>query len=343
MNSETRGEASGPEDARLRIPIGLLNDLSVARALDDTLSCFAKWSHLILDADRCSVSLPDGDVLVVHGLSGNAAVPTGARMPFDTTFIGRVFTTRTGDILTDLATSHYPDAQKLAAAGMKTLMIAPLLAQDRCFGTLAFAFRDEVQHDLDRFAIIKALGRCFGMQLLFVEQLGELETLARTDPLTRAKNRRHFYDLGRDLWQGWTRKGTTFSMAAVDIDHFKAVNDTHGHHAGDTVLQLVADRLRDALREGDEVVRMGGEEFLLVLRDCTAEMADRISNRARAAVAEAPLRIDDTGLDVRVSIGVATVRPDDGDIEDITRRADSALYRAKAEGRDRVVRSSRMQ
>lgn len=329
-------------DERLRIPIGLLTELSIARSLDDTLDCFAKWSHVILTADRCSVSLPDGDALVVHGLSGNAAVPTGARMPLDTTFIGRVFTTRQSAILTNLTSSHYPDAQKLAAAGIKTLMIAPLLAQDRCFGTLAFGFADDVADDLDRFAIIEALGRCYGMQLLFIDQLDQLEALSRTDPLTRAFNRRHFDDVGVDLWQGWQRAGTSFAVAAVDIDHFKDVNDTYGHHAGDAVLQGVAERLRSALRKGDQVVRMGGEEFLLVLRDCTADLAERISRRARSAVGGAPLDVDGAAIDVSVSIGVATVRGEDTEIADITRRADAALYCAKSGGRDRVVRSSRM-
>jgi two-component system cell cycle response regulator len=132
--------------------------------------------------------------------------------------------------------------------------------------------------------------------------------------------------------------GKPVSVLLFDIDHFKSVNDTYGHAAGDEVLRAIGQRASANLRGTDMVARFGGEEFVVVMsdtpRDLAAMVADRI--RERVAAEPIPLQDDPAGLTVTVSIGVASTGPDDTTPDDILRRADAAMYRAKAAGRNRV-------
>jgi two-component system, cell cycle response regulator len=119
----------------------------------------------------------------------------------------------------------------------------------------------------------------------------------------------------------------------LDLDHFKAINDTHGHLYGDQVLLAVADALRTSTRRHDAVARMGGEEFALLLPDTDAEAAGEIAERARETIAQIPV----TGATLSCSAGVATASPADTSPLDLLQLADRALYRAKRLGRDRTV------
>jgi diguanylate cyclase (GGDEF)-like protein len=132
-----------------------------------------------------------------------------------------------------------------------------------------------------------------------------------------------------------------FSVVTVDLDHFKTINDTWGHHAGDAVLKATADTLQANVRAVDVVGRVGGEEFMAVLEACPAGTSAITAQRLREAIAAAPVPVEG-GVDVAVtaSVGVATVSPQDRDIEQMLRRSDAALYRAKREGRNRVCVAS---
>jgi len=163
----------------------------------------------------------------------------------------------------------------------------------------------------------------------------ELRNLAVTDTLTGVWNRRHATELlTADL--SARRPGQALSLLMLDIDHFKTINDTFGHQAGDHVLIEVASRLRRSLRGNDMVARWGGEEFVVLLRDCVLSDALRLAEDIRAAIAEVPFG---TMGSLTASFGVAEVR----DGEDLTTwlgRADQALYRAKRSGRNEVVAES---
>lgn len=157
------------------------------------------------------------------------------------------------------------------------------------------------------------------------EDLMSAEQAAQTDPLTQLLNRRGFENVtGR---QGY---GALLSM---DIDHFKAVNDTYGHDLGDRVLQKVAGILRDTTRRSDVVARYGGEEFVAFLPHARRGDAVNLAERLRHAVEE---RTDVNGNPVTISIGVA-VSSGAEDFKLLLRRADEATYQAKKEGRNRVV------
>ena len=160
----------------------------------------------------------------------------------------------------------------------------------------------------------------------------ELRNLAVTDTLTGVWNRRHGTELlSADL--SARRPGQALSLLMLDIDHFKVMNDTFGHQAGDHVLIEVASRLRRSLRGNDMVARWGGEEFVVLLRDCALPDALRLAEDMRAAIAEVPF---DALGSLTVSVGAAEVGADE-DLTSWLGRADQALYRAKRSGRNEVV------
>ncbi len=172
--------------------------------------------------------------------------------------------------------------------------------------------------------------------LRIVALMSDARRLALTDPLTDLLNRRAFVDaMNRDLHRA-SRHGHALSVLMVDVDHFKNVNDTHGHEAGDTVLKGVAAIIRRVARRSDQVGRWGGEEFVVGLAH-SAEAGARIAaERVRLALAQASFQAPNgTLLHVTASIGVATVGPEET-LEALVARADHAMYAAKARGRNRV-------
>jgi diguanylate cyclase (GGDEF)-like protein len=160
-----------------------------------------------------------------------------------------------------------------------------------------------------------------------------LRRRADTDTLTGLANRASFFDAARRAFNAARLQRRRLTLAILDLDHFKRVNDRHGHPVGDAVLARFADRLRSSVREGDVCGRIGGEEFAVLLPDATHALASRIAERIRAAVAASAA----DGLpQVTVSVGLAAVDDGTPDVDALTRRADAALYAAKSAGRDRV-------
>jgi diguanylate cyclase (GGDEF)-like protein len=166
-----------------------------------------------------------------------------------------------------------------------------------------------------------------------------LRRQARQDKLTGLHNRRAMEDRLQLEWVRAQRYGTPFAVICVDIDHFKRINDQHGHATGDTALTMVADALKATARDTDHVSRIGGEEFLVLLPQSSAsDEGVALAERLRKAVAELQLVAPDTtAVPLRASFGVAQSQPDDPDQERVLRRADQALYQAKHAGRNQVV------
>ncbi len=160
----------------------------------------------------------------------------------------------------------------------------------------------------------------------------DLKREASRDPLTGLLNRRALERLRKDSKALRRLEAAGYSMVVLDIDHFKQINDRHGHLLGDQALRLVAQAVLDGVRDGDLAVRYGGEEFLLLLPGTPLPGAFEVADRIREAIAAMPLPFALT-----VSAGVATGNPQDDTPERVFERADQALYRAKSSGRNRTV------
>jgi two-component system cell cycle response regulator len=163
----------------------------------------------------------------------------------------------------------------------------------------------------------------------------ELDRVSRIDMLTNIYNRRHLDEHLRQVISSARRHDRTIGVLLVDIDHFKEVNDEHGHLAGDAVLVEVAGRLEQAMRTEDALGRWGGEEFLAVLTDTPPEGVRTMAERLRQVVAAAPFTLDD-GSQIKVTVSVGHTNGT-ADAEVLVHRADDALYVAKAEGRNRIA------
>ncbi len=169
----------------------------------------------------------------------------------------------------------------------------------------------------------------------------EITRLAAIDPLTGLPNRRGFFDACAVELERARRHGRHLSVLMLDADHFKRINDTHGHAAGDEVLRHLADTLRMTLRASDIAGRMGGEEFAVLLPETDLEGARLLAQRVRKTIAEAEILIGRTKLALTVSLGVAAVAADEPSaIEHALQLADEAMYQAKAAGRNRVVQAA---
>lgn len=175
-----------------------------------------------------------------------------------------------------------------------------------------------------------------------VRRVAVLEEQSITDPLMGVYNRRHLErrleeELGKAM-----RYGLPLSALLLDLDHFKTINDEHGHAVGDEVLRAFGNLLLDAVRKADIVTRYGGEEVLVLAPHTSLAEGGLLAERLRSSVASTPLVAgsetrDGRALHATVSIGVAAFRPDIKDAPSLLKAADDALYRAKREGRNRVV------
>ena len=165
-----------------------------------------------------------------------------------------------------------------------------------------------------------------------------LSTMALADPLTELSNRRAMeWELPRQIHNARTYS-TPLSLIMLDVDYFKSVNDNYGHQIGDRVLQLLAARLQHNLRLQDTLFRYGGEEFVIVLSQTTAQDAEIVAKRLRHLTSDQPFNIDGTlALQITISLGLASLSPDDDQKgESLLRRADHNLLHAKSSGRNQV-------
>ncbi|WP_305983955.1 sensor domain-containing diguanylate cyclase [Roseibium sp. MMSF_3544] len=170
---------------------------------------------------------------------------------------------------------------------------------------------------------------------IVMEQL-ELRKLALFDPLTSVRSRRGFRSEA-EIQLALARRNTLpFSLLMLDVDHFKRINDGHGHKVGDEVLTGICERLSTAFGERDIIGRMGGEEFAIALPNTHLDAALKLADMTRLAVAAAPIQTSCGAISVNISVGATSTEEESFDLDDLLDQADKALYQAKSEGRNRV-------
>jgi diguanylate cyclase (GGDEF)-like protein len=175
------------------------------------------------------------------------------------------------------------------------------------------------------------------LEAMVAERTQKLEQLAQHDPLTSVLNRRGFEEAFAREQNRAQRTGTACGLIIVDLDRFKLVNDDYGHHAGDEVLIACVRRMLSTLRSYDACARWGGDEFILLISDCTAVSLATIAAKIARLLREAPVALSDgRAVPMTASLGAAMARPEDG-LTDAAARADAALYQVKRNGRDGVT------
>lgn len=316
-------------DTALNLLTELARKLNGRLSFEETLSEVAAYGSLILGVTRVSLRLLDASRTQLIAVTRAGQPLHDQPLPFEIGegLLGWIVehgeTLRTGNATEDPRF----EPRRGMRRELGSLLGVPLLSGAEATGVLsaASAERDFFDERHEQLAVLLA-----AIASPWVE-VARLSRLSTVDPLTGALNRRGLDESFPEVRNG---KGP-LSVIMVDLDHFKRVNDTHGHAAGDAVLRAVTTRLAEVLRLGDAVVRYGGEEFLLILPEASLEQATRVATRALESLRASPIRAGDLKLSVTASFGVAQ-RLEGEDRDQVIERADAAMYRAKAEGRDRV-------
>ncbi len=293
--------------------------------LDAVLDEIAGRAQRMTRADAGVVEMLDGDELVYRAVAGGAEKFRDMRMNVATTLSGR--TIRSGEIFwcQDAGSDPRVDLESARAAGARSMVIVPLMHRRKAVGALkVYAGRPHAFGERE-LRVVQMMAATIGAALARAELLDRLANAAQTDELTGLPNRRAWDErAARELARA-SRSGNPTCLALLDLDHFRAYNDAHGHAAGDALLKTCAARWWNAVRNVDLLARLGGEEFALLLPNCIAPDAVTALDRVRASTSD--LR--------SVSVGIAQWDMQEP-LEDLMIRADIALYKAKKSGRDRI-------
>ena len=288
---------------------------------------------LNFEADKIAETLHQDNDNVIPVDSGMNAMEYVSQHDFDLLIISLNLKNEDGLRLC----SHLRSNERTRA--IPILMVASEEDMDRIARGLEIGAHDYILRPVDRNELL-ARARTQIRRKRFQERLRTSYeyslSMALTDSLTGLYNRRYFDVHLQKMLKTHKDSAKNLSVMILDIDHFKEVNDKHGHVAGDEVLKIFAHRLQDNLRSFDMVARLGGEEFVVVLPDTTPHMTYFIAERLRRAVADKPVKcsVPEGEISISTSIGGAVIEPGDYEVQEILDRVDKYLYEAKNGGRN---------
>lgn len=253
--------------------------------------------------------------------------------------IDRVITTKQSLRLDDIQSANLPhDDITWLAPGVRSVMVFPLIKTDKVLGVMFLGESEPGAIAIENFDFVNVLVPHVAAAIHNAELFQRLNQLAIRDGVTGLYNHRYFQERLQQNLDIARRYLRPFSLLMIDIDHFKAVNDTYGHPVGDQVLQVVAKRLATALRVTDLIARYGGEEFAIQLLETPNDKAFLVAHRLVHLLRESPVLLPKNAepIEVTISVGVATFPQDGASVTEIIHFADRGLYQAKRAGRNRV-------
>ena len=272
-------------------------------------------------------------MLIVIGIAGST--PTGGgQAPADWDTVEGVFLPFGGNLREGRAVLF---TKNEAIAEMASMLVLPLIVGDKPIGTFVVAHRLPGQFNNERREMLEVVANQVAVTLQNARLYAQMEEMATTDGLTGLANHRTFQARLDEAVARHRRQNRTFCMLLTDIDHFKGVNDTHGHPVGDEVLRQVARCFEATLRETDVPCRYGGEEFAIILEDTELEGARVIAERLRTEVKKLVFQSDKGQFSISVSIGLGHWPGDAAEKQGLIDLTDQALYYSKEHGRDRVT------
>lgn len=286
----------------------------------------------------------DGQLTVRKSLGGGKRLLPEVSFRLDEGVTGLAASSRQLRYVPDLACDPCSLNYKKGTPSRGSMISAPMVVKNRLVGVLNL-HKEEVNGFSDTdVKLVQAVANQAAMAIENAQLYEQTRSLSITDELTGLVNRRRFLEVLRTELIHVERFGGRFGLVMVDIDHFKAFNDHHGHAGGDAVLKQVATLLLANIREVDVAARLGGEEFVLLLPQTDREGAWSVAEKLRRAVIETAFpgaRESQPGGCVTLSLGVAVCPEDGQELQDLLDKADRALYRAKEKGRNRIELWSR--
>jgi diguanylate cyclase (GGDEF)-like protein len=226
-----------------------------------------------------------------------------------------------------------------AGFGAHAILLVPLLAGEQVLGIVSIGHtHPEKNFDESDVEMLTLFAQQATIALKNARLFAEVQRLATTDSLTGLHNRRSFFDMAQRLYDYARRYSRPLAVIMLDVDHFKQINDSFGHAIGDQVLRSMADICLSTLRTVDVVGRYGGEEFVMLLPETDLADAGMVAERLQQQVIAEPVLTDRGALAITVSLGVSHIAATCHSLEQLIDRADQALYAAKQQGRNRVIR-----
>jgi len=301
----------------------------------ELLSKLAENTSEMMSADSCSIFLfEEGtNILLTHGSAGlSAQDAAGATFAKGEGVAGWVAQNATSALIDDVEKDQrylFIPEQNLH---IRSLLCIPMSVRDQVLGVMTVTSLRKAAFNAEDEELLSFLGSSIVRDL----ENARLYQLAITDSLTKVFNRQYLLHRLPDEIERFKRYGDPFSVILFDVDHFKRLNDAHGHHAGDAVLRALAESVQEDLRESDALVRYGGEEFLILLPKADLAAATLIAERIRSDVANHHFRYLNIDLRITVSLGVGQYDANESEAP-FVHRIDLALYDAKSKGRNCVA------
>src|SRR3954452_13088273 len=310
--------------------------VAAASTSDEVARRLAEVVPAVVDCDRVATFIWDEEeeALVCRAMTGHSEVVKDLRIrATDTPALAKLIEQpQPAPIFFEPDTDDPFVADILRQTGSVALIVVPIVAHEHFYGSLHVSVSERGERLQPTSALLDLLAGVVAQTATALDNARLIETMAhqaRFDNLTGLLGHRAFHEALEIVIE---RGSGPFTLAAIDIDDFKLVNDLHGHPVGDEALRRVAEALRRSVGEHDSVFRVGGEEFAVLLPNRTADAARPVADRLREAVAATPFT-----LPLRVSIGLAWWPGDAQDRDSLLERADGALYGAKRSGKNRVV------
>ncbi len=334
MEAEARSQAE-----RLGLIVSVGREISGSLSLRYVADAVSKAALIIGGFDAARMWLIDEarrELTVVHDL-GDQAGPTEER---ETVQLGEGLVGRAGQFGRTLATRSAGSLATEYTPGVPVAVIAlPMIVGARIVGVLELRATEPVEIDATKLDVVHSLTGQAASAVEAARFHERADELSHTDVLTRLPNRRRLeVDLEAEVARS-TRYNRPVAFIMLDVDHFKSVNDLHGHQAGDEVLSEFQSAFKASLRETDTAYRYGGEEFCVILRETDGDAAGVVAERLRSVIAQRFAGVGGSPM-VTASLGIASMPADAVDGASLVAAADKAMYQAKASGRNCVIRAT---
>ncbi len=314
----------------------IAREIHMDRLLEEVLDTISKLE--LFNVDKAGIFIVEGDRMRMIANVGHDDVflQLHKNMKVGDCLCGEV--AKTGEMMISMNSTH--DARHTIVvpdAAPHGHLIVPLKTKNRVEGVMDLYVPIDAAIDEAKIRLMQSIGNQLGIAIENARLYEETKALSLQDSLTGLWNHEEILGiLARELDRA-EREGTSVGVVMADLDHFKKINDTYGHIAGDAVLRETAARMRSLVRPYDAVGRYGGEEFMVVLPGCAGKCAVGIAERIRRKLGDKPMDTPEGMVPVTVSLGVAESLMDTKrDANFLVRAADAALYRAKEHGRNRV-------
>ena len=324
--------------------LSVINNCSsiVASSLNiqEIFGSFVEELKKIVDVNWASIVLVEEEGLCCVALSSKegSTYQIGEKIPMQSSGTGWVVTNKKPLTESDLSKEiRFSTGNDFYEQGMLSMIYLPLIAKGEVIGSLILASRETNAYSQQHIKLLEQLASQIAMPLENARLYAETEEKARVDELTGLLNRRSLDEMIDSEISRHSRYGGKFALAILDLDSFKAFNDTKGHLAGDTLLGQVGNVIRNKIRNSDQAFRYGGDEFAILLPQTTIEAASQVTERVRESIAS---ELDTGDINITASIGLASWPEDGMSHSDIIAAADLTLYRAKWSGGNRIFCAS---